>query len=648
MRYLTKSRFQLARQCVSKLQYSDDPRFSNSREKDEFARSLAEGGHRVGALAKLLFPEGIEIGSADNEAAIAETLAAFSSNESITLFEPAVAFEQLLIRADVLRRSPKGIELFEVKAKSYDSAKGIDGQIVGTKGNALSEFRDYLYDALFQRHVLRLAFPGIPVLVNLIMVDKTKSITSENAPSEISLVRDGRRVRTSTTSRLRDSKAADEMLHVLNIDAIIDRLEDERLVVSGASMPFAEAVIEMARQLTAPAKPVLGAWCKKCEFRADAGDIANGKIDGRAACWRQFLGYEIDPLSTPTVLDIYSLSESRIQAVINSQRLLLREVVEADVGPKFDRNLITQSHRQWLQCEEARTDRPEVFLAREALRETFGKLKYPLHFIDFETASSPIPFHAGMKPYQLILFQFSHHLVSQDGRVEHTSEFLLAKQGQLPSFDCLRALKACLGGDGGSVIHWWDYERTVIGKITEQLADTPLGQVQDRDDLVNFYQELLKSDRLVDLGRKITHEFVFVPGSQGRSSIKVVLPKLLDFAPATAAKYSKPNYGSKEFVSLNFQNHQWISVDAYGKVRDPYDQLQGRFADASLNSDNLDDESEAIKSGGSAMIAYLLLQGSISEAERNSLEGQLRRYCELDTLAMVMAWEAIIEIEGKK
>ncbi len=48
--------------------------------------------------------------------------------------------------------------------------------------------------------------------------------------------------------------------------------------------------------------------------------------------------------------------------------------------------------------------------------------------------------------------------------------------------------------------------------------------------------------------------------------------------------------------------------------------------------------------GGAAMLAYADLQRpDLPAAERLRLEGQLLRYCELDTLAMVMVYEALRE-----
>ena len=48
-----------------------------------------------------------------------------------------------------------------------------------------------------------------------------------------------------------------------------------------------------------------------------------------------------------------------------------------------------------------------------------------------------------------------------------------------------------------------------------------------------------------------------------------------------------------------------------------------------------------ITQGGAATMAYARLQfEELSSANRSSIEAALRRYCELDTLAMVMIYEA--------
>ena len=58
---LSKTRFKLALECPTKVYYSLDERYANQMQEDEILEALAEGGHQIGALAKLMHPEGVEV-----------------------------------------------------------------------------------------------------------------------------------------------------------------------------------------------------------------------------------------------------------------------------------------------------------------------------------------------------------------------------------------------------------------------------------------------------------------------------------------------------------------------------------------------------------------------------------------------------------
>ena len=78
-------------------------------------------------------------------------------------------------------------------------------------------------------------------------------------------------------------------------------------------------------------------------------------------------------------------------------------------------------------------------------------------------------------------------------------------------------------------------------------------------------------------------------------------------------------------------------------MRDPYKLLPPVFED--ISNEKLDDEEfdefGDIQQGGAATIAYARLQfDEVAAAQRVKVEAALKRYCELDTLAMVMIFEA--------
>ena len=47
--------------------------------------------------------------------------------------------------------------------------------------------------------------------------------------------------------------------------------------------------------------------------------------------------------------------------------------------------------------------------------------------IYFETSTVALPFFAGMRPYEPIAFQFSHHIMYENGKIEHTSQALFVE-----------------------------------------------------------------------------------------------------------------------------------------------------------------------------------------------------------------------------
>ena len=79
----------------------------------------------------------------------------------------------------------------------------------------------------------------------------------------------------------------------------------------------------------------------------------------------------------------------------------------------------------------------------------------------------------------------------------------------------------------------------------------------------------------------------------------------------------------------------WIQ----GKA-DPYELLPPVSADIPLDVERVFGENDKIDQGGAAMTAYAKVQFTqCSAAEVAGVEKALLKYCELDTLAMVMLWE---------
>jgi len=269
--------------------------------------------------------------------------------------------------------------------------------------------------------------------------------------------------------------------------------------------------------------------------------------------------------------------------------------------------------------------------------------------IDFETITPALPFTRHRRPYELITFQFSHHKLYANGDVEHATQYLNSSIGEFPNVEFLRALKSALSTDDGSVFCYSQHENSCLNTLCDQI-EFFASRIPDADELIAFAETLTKTPKtarnsrigdrvMIDL-LELVKKCYYDPAMKGSNSIKRVLPAILNSSPWLQDRYSKPIYGANKGIpSHNFTDWTWISIDN-GGVTDPYLHLPKLFLDIPDGADTLITNIDDVADGGAAMTAYAKLQFvEMSEAERTELQSGLLRYCELDTLAMVMIVE---------
>src|SRR5690606_17095062 len=131
----------------------------------------------------------------------------------------------------------------------------------------------------------------------------------------------------------------------------------------------------------------------------------------------------------PNVLEVWSFS--RKNQLIADGRIKLTDLTIEDFEPDTDgKPGISAKERKWLQVEKVQMNDTTPHFDAHGIKLEMDKWTYPLHFIDFETSMVAIPFNKGRRPYEAIAFQFSHHTVYEDGRVEHSGEFLNTNVGE--------------------------------------------------------------------------------------------------------------------------------------------------------------------------------------------------------------------------
>ncbi len=144
-----------------------------------------------------------------------------------------------------------------------------------------------------------------------------------------------------------------------------------------------------------------------------------------------------------------------------------------------------------------------------AARDEFAGLAYPRYYLDFETVGSAVPRWAGMRPYQPVPFQFSLHVESAPGQLQHAEYLDLT--GELPARAVAVALLEAAGSEG-PVFMYTSYEKQCLEALAKFCPD-----------LRERLEALM--ERLVDL-HPIAKRNYYHPAMQGSWSIKNLLPAI--------------------------------------------------------------------------------------------------------------------------
>lgn len=673
-RYVTKSRFVLATECARKLVYDLDERYPNEMDDDDFLKALADGGHQVGALARLVYGGGTMIAERSREDQALRT-AALLANRDVTIYEGAVIHDRLLVRCDILVKTDNHVKLIEVKSKSCEPGERF---IKGTQRKPViaAEWKPYLYDVTYQAYVLGLAYPHLTIHPCLLLVDKTVPVSISGLNSAFRIEMMGRSVTVTVDLNFDIAALAPSILREFDVAEAVALLRQKPIEVAGVAQTFEEFVGYLCSALEGPStgqptpmlNSLVSSQCKDCEFYLDPAEISGVRRSGWHQCMSERYSTHITVPRRDTFFGLYRSSGKQIDEFIGREPLAIAKMPESAFPHGADPyGYIDNRERQRLQWEEHQ-GAPEPHVLFNPLNDAICEWTWPLHFIDFETAAPALPYHQGRRPYEPILFQFSHHVLERDGRLRHQTQFLETTPGVTPSLSSLRALSRALSGDTGTVLHWWDHERNILKALRRQiLQDDP----PDSASLLAFISDLIdipdekeakqasgiegngrNGDRLTprmqDLGKLILRA-VFYPGTGGSCSIKKILPAVLKGSAAIRTRYGAPIYGT-EVPSLNFKDpagFRWVVMDG-GSPRDPYTLLQPLIVEGGVDASRVEEHQDAgdfVANGGAAMMAYDRLQRpSLSEPERLRLTTQLLRYCELDTLAMVMIFQSLTGI----
>jgi hypothetical protein len=651
MRLLTKSRFKLGLECPNKLFYTRKKEYANKKQEDSFLQALAQGGFQVEELARMHYPNGSLIEGNDGEyEQLWEETQTLLKQENVIIYEPAFLVNGLFIRVDVLVKKGNNIELIEVKSKSFTPDD--DNLFIGKKGGMVSSWKPYLFDIAFQKHVMQLCFPTWNIQSYLMMADKTKKASIDGL-NQLFRISNKEGNRTGITKKVNTlAETGNSVLGRKNISQIVADIEADKYKYHD-NLGFLESITLLKNNYIRDNYanwPTTYATCKACEFSCTTEEEVNGLKSGFKECFTKQHKWTSSDFDKENIFDIYFFIQGN--KLFDEGLFFKEQLTEENIKLKLEAGKLSRTERQMLQIEKALENDKSLLVDKAGLKTEMDSWTYPLHFIDFETSTVALPFNKGLKPYEQVAFQFSHHICHKDGTIEHANEYINNKAGFFPNFEFIRALKKALENDNGTIFRYSNHENTILNAIYVQLLDS---NEPDKKELINFIQQIShskndsvtfwKGDRdMVDLWM-VEKNFYYNPLTKGSNSIKEVLPASLSSSHFLQKKYSqsinKINVTSKNFS----ENHIWLEIDK-GVVKSPYKMLPSVFKDWSEEElENTLSEIEDISDGGAALTAYGKLQYTDMEQEEvDELSSALLKYCELDTLAMVMIFEHFKEL----
>jgi hypothetical protein len=161
----------------------------------------------------------------------------------------------------------------------------------------------------------------------------------------------------------------------------------------------------------------------------------------------------------------------------------------------------------------------------DAIRKSLADLRYPLHFLDYETFNPAVPLYPSYRPYEPVIFQYSLHRVDAPGEAPQHFEALVTEVCD-PAPRIAASLLSHIQ-PRGSVVVW---NKSFEARCNQELA---AHHPEEAETL------LALNGRLFDLMLPFRNAHYVHPDFHGSASLKAVLPVLcpdLDYANLNISK----------------------------------------------------------------------------------------------------------------
>ena len=615
--YLTKHLFGAGLECSTKLYY-----YSQNYPEDQtalpFIRNAIFNKRLVKALARSAFPDGVFVEESSIKKA-AETTKALLEGKQVVVFDAIFEHNRIMARLPIVCKQADKLTIFHTQIKAFDSRKH---RVRNSGGNIRSKWRSYLLDFAFQIYVVKQHFPEHHLKPYLILPERSATAFSDNLISKLKPLEKQKQPK-------KVDEANQQLLAKIEVSDLISTIFSDPDFAENylPKSTFSETVNYLRDIFMEERKvePEIGMKCKNCEFRIEQDRIASGAKSGFHECWQPEM--ENIGQDTPHVFDLIGAGTTqRIQNKIYHQRDINAASIFSVSSILNGDGRISQDMRQALQIHQSQgTEVPEEII-RPALYQEIERWRFPLHFLDFEAGNYALPIRKNRNPYHLVVFQFSCHTLNKDGKWSHY-QWIDNFESEYPNYELIRQLKEVPNITDGTIVQYSDFERQALKTIRRELLQEQ-DIIPDADVLLEWIEPIIhrndsshhQSPYMADLSRLVKH-FYYNSEMGSSLSIKDVLRSVMNHSSLLKEKYSRP------YSSGNFEQIQWWQSNGAGGARNPYELLT-------------ESGDSPIRRGTEAMVAYGKLRAkNWNKQQLKAYREALLKYCELDTLAMMMIYQ---------
>jgi len=227
-----------------------------------------------------------------------------------------------------------------------------------------------------------------------------------------------------------------------------------------------------------------------------------------------------------SIFNLYRMGIDKKMQLFNSGIVRLEKVPE---------NILNKTQKIQLKTYREKS----IHIEKDKIRAFLDKLIYPINFLDFETFQEAIPRFDRQRPYEQVPFQYSLHILYEDGRLEH-KEFL-ADENQDPRVELIKNLLNDLTENGTILAYNKSFEIGVIKRLAKFAPE--------------YEKKLLNLvDRFEDLIEPFRNLGVYHYNFNGSFSIKSVLPALF------------PDDESLNYKNLGLIQNGGDAMDTFAKL----------------------------------------------------------------------------------